>query len=125
MLEQEVYPGEDRLGCLTAARIVLCFALERHRRCTGVTVALFLHRFFDFQLSGGALLDNLLMVSLIFAETIQAEHGQDIHIKVIDHEADVTEAARRLNDLRLELAPKDQIDENLRDLFQSFQIDVG
>ena len=65
------------------------------------------------------------MVSLIFAETVQAEHGQDIHIKVIDHEADVTEAARRLNDLRLELAPKDQIDENLRDLFQSFQIDVG
>ena len=60
----------------------------------------------------------------IFRESIQAEDGQDIHILVIDHQPNVTQAASGLESVLRYFAPQDQIDEDFGDLFQRLKIYV-
>lgn len=64
------------------------------------------------------------MIFFIFRKRIEAKHGKYVHVKVVNHEANVTKAARSLNDFCFELAPQNQIDENLSDLLESLQVYV-
>jgi len=52
----------------------------------------------------------------VFRESVEAEDNEDVHILVIDHEADVTEAAGSLEGVLRDLSPEDQVDEDLGDL---------
>ena len=66
----------------------------------------------------GALLYDHFMIIFVFRQSVQAEHCQYVHVKVVDHEADVAQTACSLDNLRLQLAPEDQVDEDLRDFFE-------
>lgn len=61
---------------------------------------------------------------LVLRESVQAENGEDVHILIIDHETDIAQAAGRLKRVLGYLSPEDQVDENLRDFLECFQINV-
>lgn len=86
-------------------------------------VLLCLLKLFD-SAGAGALLYDHFMIILVFRQSVQAEHCQYIHVEVVDHEANVAQAAGSLDNLRLQLAPEDEVDEDLRDFFKRLQIDV-
>ena len=71
------------------------------------------------------MLNDLLMVNLLLTEAIQTEHCQNVHIKIVNHETDVAQAASCLNNLPFKLPPQNQIDEDLRDFFESFEVYIS
>ena len=66
----------------------------------------------------------MLVRFFVLRQSIQTEDGQNIHVLVVDHEPNVTEAARRLERILGYLPPQDKIDEDLGDLLQRLQVDV-
>ena len=73
------------------------------------------------------LIDDIWVVLFILRQRVEAEHGKYVHVKVVNHEPNVAQAAGRLYDLGpelIQLSPEDQIDQNLCDFLQSFQVDV-
>jgi hypothetical protein len=67
--------------------------------------------------------NNFLVELLVLRERVQTEHGQDVHVEIINHEPNITQVTSNLNDVFLHSAPQDQIDEYLGDLLQRLQID--
>lgn len=67
---------------------------------------------------------DLFVGFLVLGEGVQAENGEDVHILVTHHETDVAQAAYRLKSVLGYLSPEDQVDENLGDFLERFQIDV-
>jgi len=65
-----------------------------------------------------------LMRLVVFGERVQAEDGENVHVKVVNHEADIAKTTRSLDGLLLELSPENQVDEDLGDFFERFQVDV-
>ena len=116
VLEQKIDSWENRLWGLWASWIILLL----FDYCALVFCLLKL--IYDEVLL--SLLNDFLVIFFIFRKRIEAKHGKYVHVKVVNHEANVTKAARSLNDFCFELAPQNQIDENLSDLLESLQVYV-
>lgn len=64
------------------------------------------------------------MRRIILTECIKTKNSQYIHINIIDHQPNITQTTRSLNSVRVQLPPKNQINKDLGDFFESFKVDV-
>lgn len=64
------------------------------------------------------------MGGVVLTESIETEDWEDVHVCVLHHEADVTQATDSLDCVRLNLAPKDEVDEDFGNFFQRFKVDI-
>ena len=61
---------------------------------------------------------------LIFRQGIQAEHGKEVDVLVLNHDTNIWDAASSLKIRTVELPPKCHIDKDLGDLFQGLQVNI-
>ena len=124
MFEQVVYPRED--GLVTqVALIVRFFYLGLFSKVLQSVITGSPSFVSDCQLLWRRpLLYDFIVIFFVFRQRVKTKHRQDIHIEVVNHQPDVTEAARRFYNLRFELAPQDKINEYFCNLFQRLQVDI-
>ena len=120
--QQEVDPVEDALAVVAtgfAAWLDLCDAL--------VAVDLFVLAFDGrawHVVRLHARLSDVLVRFFVLRQGVETEDCEDVHVLVVDHEANITEAASCFECVLRNLPPQDQIDEDLGDLLQRLEVDV-
>lgn len=120
--QQEVDPVEDALAVVAtgfAAWLDLCDALV----AVDLVVLAFDGRAWHI-VRLHARLSDVLVRFFVLRQGVETEDCEDVHVLVVDHEANITEAASCFECVLRNLPPQDQIDEDLGDLLQRLEVDV-